>query len=97
MGLYERLLRLEEPRIPVHAWSAVLGEYRRGEVTAQQVSNLFNLDSTAAADAVVLVARMDDLVNPITPAELHDVLLIADTKNIPAYKTVATLKARLGV
>jgi len=97
MGLYERLLKLEEPGISSHAFPAVIGEFRRGQVTAQQITNLFGLDATAQAEAQALVSRFDDLVNPLTPAELHDVLLIANNKGIPAYKTAATLKNRLGV
>jgi hypothetical protein len=95
MGLYERILRLEEPKLPVHAFQAALAERKRGKVTAQQIVSTFQLDAAATADAVALNARFDDLVNPLTGPEVHDVLLLADAGL--AYQTVATLKSRLGV
>jgi len=95
MALYERLLRLEEPRIPVHAFMAALAERKRGRVTAQQIVTVFNLDAAAITDASALNARFDDVVNPLTGVEVHDVLLLADAGL--AYTTVTTLKNRLGV
>lgn len=95
MGLYERILRLEEPKIPVHGFMAALAERKRGRVTAQQIVTTFQLDAAAQADAVALNARFDDAVNPLTGVELHDVLLLADAGL--AYQTVNALKTRLGV
>ena len=97
MGLYERLLRLEEPRISAHLFTGLLAERKRGKITGAQIVNLLGLDAIAQAEAITLNARFDDLVNPLTGVELHEVLLIADAKNIPLYKTVAALKNRLGV
>ena len=96
MGLYERLLRLEEPRISMHAFPAIIGELRRGRVTEATIISQFGLDVTAQLELATLVARFTNGV-PLTPAELHDVCLIADNKGIPAYKTVTALKNRLGV
>ena len=95
MGLYERILRLEEPKIPVHAFMAAMAERKRGRVTAQQIVNLFGLDAAAQIDATALSARFDDLVDPLNGVELHDVLLLADAGI--GYTTVTALKNRLGV
>ena len=95
MGLYERLLRLEEPRIPVHAFMAALAERKRGRVTANQIISVFGLDPTATTEAAALNARFDDVVSPLTGTEVHDVLLLADAGL--AYTTPTALKNRLGV
>jgi hypothetical protein len=95
MGLYERILRLEEPKIPVHAFMAAMAERKRGKVSAAQIVSTFALDAAAQIDAIALNARFDDTVNPLTGTELHDVLLLADAGL--AYQTVTALKNRLGV
>lgn len=95
MALYERILRLEDPKIPVHAFMAALAEVKRGQATRAQLINLFNLDSAAQADLNALADRFNDAINPLTGTELHDVLLLAESGL--AYKTVNALKNRLGV
>lgn len=94
MALYERILRLEEPHIPVHAFMAAMAEQRRGRVTGAQVATAFELDASAQQDAIALQNRFSG-GNPITGVELHDILLLADAGL--AYTTVAALKNRLGV
>ena len=95
MGLYERILRQEEPKIPVHAFMAAMAEQKRGRVSGAQVASTFQLDAQAQADAITLQARFNDAVNPMTGPELHDVLLLADAGL--AYTSVTSLKNRLGV
>jgi len=96
MGLYERILRLEEPKIPVHAFMAAMAEIKRGFGTRAQFVTVFQLDAAAQADLDALIARFNG-GNALTGVELHDVLLLADSKSVPVYKTVAAIKARLGV
>jgi len=95
MGLYERILRLEEPKIPVHAFMAALAERKRGQITGANIVTLFDLDATATTEVIALNARFDDVVTPLTGVEVHDVLLLADAGL--GYTTVAALKNRLGV
>jgi len=64
MSLYTRLIGLTEPKIPVHAWMAALGEYERGQVTAPQLAAGFGLDAGEQAEAAALVARI------VTPPEV---------------------------
>ncbi len=95
MGLYERILRLEEPKIAVHGFMAALAEAKRGRITLIQLRNLFNLTEADVTDLQALRDRFDDLIGPLGGVELHDVLLLADAGL--EYTTVAALKARLGV
>lgn len=95
MGLYERLLRIEEPKIPAHQFMAALGEIKRGHVTAQQVATSFELNVDEQTEAATLFARFNDLVDPLTSVELHEVLLLAEQGR--AYATVTGLTTRLGV
>jgi len=94
MGLYERLLRVEEPKIPVHAFMAAMGELKRGRVTAPVLAAVFELDAGAQVEAATLFARFNN-GSPLTSVELHEVLLLAETGL--AYGTVQSLKTRLGV
>lgn len=94
MGLYERMLKLEEPGISLHALPAIMGEFTRGRVTGVQIATLLGLDAIARTEAATLAARFGA---GLTVQEFHDICLIAGNKAIPAYKTVAALKARLGV
>lgn len=94
MALYDRLLGTV-PKIPVHQFAAALGEIKRGRVTALQVATSFGLDAGEQTEAATLFARFNDLVDPLTSAELHEVLLLAEQGR--AYGTVTSLKNRLGV
>lgn len=64
MSLYTRLLGTTEPKIPVHAWMAALGEYERGKVTGPQIATAFNLDVAEQAEAATLYTRI------VTPPEV---------------------------
>ena len=96
MGLYERILRLEEPKLPVHAFMAAMAEIKRGFGTRAQFVSVFQLDAAAQTDLDALIARFSG-GSALTAVELHDVLLLADAKGIPVYKTVPAIKTRLGV
>lgn len=113
MGLYERLLQLEEPRIPLHLFQALVGERARGRLTAKQAH-----DAIAARSGAPLTpaeqAEFQALVATVPPAtttaskverllrlqEIDQVLLIVDAmtaRDGNPYGDVAALKARLGV
>jgi hypothetical protein len=109
MGLYERILRLEEPKLPVHAFQSVAAEWARGNLTGAQANTIIGaltgvpLDATAVAEATALVATVPTGSTATNKAdralrlnEIDQVLLLADAK-APGYDTVAALKARLGV
>jgi len=66
MALYERILGLEEPKIPIHAFSALLGELDRGKVTQTEVASIFGLDVLAQADLSGLVAQYEQPLESIS-------------------------------
>lgn len=109
MGLYERILRLEEPRLPVHAFQSVAAEWARGRITGTEANAIIGaltgapLDATAQQEAVALVNTVPTGSTTANKAdralrlnEIDQVLLLADAK-APGYDTVAALKTRLGV
>lgn len=58
MGLYERLLKLEEPGIPVHQFMALFGEVERGKITNAEAAAILNLDAGEQAEALDLIAKV---------------------------------------
>lgn len=96
MGLFERLMGLEEPKIPVHQFQAMMAERSRGKVTDEQIIDAFNL---SAAEQVEMGKTRDRTLAPVSPlmtSEVDDVLLLAEML-IPPYNTAAAVKTRLGV
>lgn len=63
MGLYERLLKLEEPGIPVHQFMALLGEVERGKQTGVAAATLLGLSAPEIAEANTLITKI------VTPLE----------------------------
>jgi len=94
MGLYERLLRLQEPRIPVHQFVACAAEVSRGNMSSVQARNAMNLSAAEGTEANALIARV--MSAALSRVEVHDVLMLAELR-IPPFDTVAAVKTRLGV
>ena len=94
MALYDRLLRLAEPPIPVHQFIAAAAEVAKGNMTNNQAKTAFGLSTAEGNEALTLIARVQN--GQLTRTEIHDVLLLAETR-IPPYDTVAAVKTRLGV
>jgi hypothetical protein len=94
MGFYERLMDLEDPRIPVHAFMAVVAEFKRGRLTQPQAVALLGLSAPEQTEAAALITRVTN--NLLTAIEIHDVLLLAEGR-YAGYDTVALVKTRLGV
>jgi hypothetical protein len=63
MGLYERLIGVEDPKIHVHTFMAALGEIERGSMTGAEASAAFALSPTEQVEAAALISRI------ITPRE----------------------------
>jgi NaMN:DMB phosphoribosyltransferase len=93
MGLYDRLVGTEDPKIPIHQFMSAAAENVRGEMTDLQVKNAFNLSAAEATEAATLKAQ---LAGTVSRQELHDVLLLAE-RGIEPYTTAAAVKTRLGV
>lgn len=109
MALIERLMGLEETKIPVHQFEAIAAEWARGQMTGAQAQAAIVLNSGLAMDSAC-IAEAQALVNTIptgtTTANkvdrlermmvIEQVLLLADTLT-PPYDTPAGVRARLGL
>lgn len=58
MGLYERLTGSESPRIPVHLFSGVLGEWERGKLSSAQAAAALGLSAGEQTEAATLLANI---------------------------------------
>lgn len=58
MSLYTRLLRIDEPKIPVHSFMAALGEVERGRVTTATVASAFGLNAGEQTEMETLAAKI---------------------------------------
>jgi len=81
-----------EERIPIHAFSAAIGEFQRGAVTAAQVKGTFNM-TTQEGDDLVAWYTAEVLSGNIDRIMLHDVLMLGET----GHYTLAQVKARLNL
>jgi hypothetical protein len=99
MGLYDRILGLEQPKIPVHAFGAALQERALGNVTTAQLVNAFALDATAQADLTTLFATLPNNATTtqkfLRAIEVENVMILGESGI--AFTTVAAIKDRLGV
>ena len=107
MGLYERLLKLETPAIPIHEFFATMQEYMLGNVTGGEATAAFNLSAGEQTEALALRDRIllessnnANLQRRLKAIELENVLIVARSAIGPYADPgtrVATVKARLGV
>lgn len=101
--LYERLLGLQEPKIPIHTFFSVMQEFALGNMTGAQASAAFNLDASEQAEATTLLNKIlteaatnGAIARRVKALEYENVLIVAESL-IPPYNTVAAVKTRLGV
>lgn len=104
MGLYERLMGVEENKIPVHQFQATLAEFGRGRLTGAQAQAVIAAISGAPltpaevteAQALIATVTGSNTAKLARAAEIDHVLMLAERK-APGYSTPAEVKARLGV
>lgn len=96
MGLYERLLGIEDPRLPVHRLRAVAAEWKRTRLTSAQARAILDLTVAEATELQTLVNRIGTTGTTLTAQEIEDVLFLAE-RRIPPYDTVVAVKTRFGV
>lgn len=94
MGLWERLLNVEQPRLPSHQFSSAMAEVARGQLTKNQVVNGLNLSAGEATELNALASRFTG--GFLTRQEFEDVVLLAQY-GVPSYQSVAAIKSRFGV
>ena len=98
MGLYERIIGSEQPKISPHQILALFGEVARGQIAKAQAQAVLQLSPGEILEAETLFGTFTGTVsNKVLRAiEVHDVLLLAESRSAP-YDTVAAVKSRLGV
>jgi len=94
MGLYERLMGDEQPKIPVHQFTAAVAEKKRLKITTQQVIDAFGLSAGEQTEVATLFTAVDGVL--LTREMVIDVLNLAERK-LAGYTTAALVKTRLGV
>ena len=100
MGLYERLMWFEEPRISSHQLFGCMQEIALGNMTGPQgVTNLV-LSPAEATEAstlqAVIAAQPTADARKLKAIEFERVGMVAEQRLAP-YMTVAAVKARFGV
>lgn len=93
MGLYERLMKLQEPGIAVHEFAAAY-LYAAGVLTATQARDALNLSGSEAQEANTLLQRIQS--GALVVDRANAILILAE-RQIAPYTTVAAVKTALGV
>ena len=103
MALVERLMFLEEPRIPTHTFFAANHERIEGRLTRQQVIDLFTMDAATITEYDTLAATAPTGTNTLATAlkalfieKIHAVFILTGAR-APGYDTPAAVRAKLGI
>jgi len=89
MALIERIMGLEEPKLPVHQLRAGVSEVLRGKATREQLVTYFGLSANEADELETLV------LSGQSGEEIEDVLLLAEQQL--GYDTADKVRTRLGL
>jgi hypothetical protein len=109
MALYDRLLGRDDSsiqvagKIPLHAFTSLMGEFGRGRITGQQAQDAITqltgiaLDATGVTEAQTLLGTITGTATAklARAKEIEDVLLLGEHRVI--YPTPSLVKTRLGV
>lgn len=97
MGMYDRVMHLEEPSLPAHCLSAALYEVAATQKTAADLVTAFGLSASETTELTTLLATITGNLAAKAQriAEIHFVLMLAEQRVF--YPTAAALKTRLGV
>lgn len=100
MGLYERLMGFEEPKLPVHQFMGAMQEIAMGNMTGAQGVAAFGLSAAEATEAQTLQGVVSAPATAdgkkLRAVEYERVLMLAEQRIAP-FNTVALVKTRLGV
>jgi len=75
MGLLNRLAGDEEPKLPIHQFTAMMAVYMRGWVTAAQAEERLGL---SAAEAQTLANWIGKIPGQFTRQEIDDLLILLE-------------------
>jgi hypothetical protein len=103
MALIERLMGLEEPKIPVHDFYAANDGRIRGALTAAQIKTALGMDAAAGAEYDALAAQAPSggtTANQLARLDylnkVHCVLILAES-GYAGYDTPAAVRTKLGL
>lgn len=103
MSLVERLMGVEEPKIPVHDFFAAAMEIIAGRLTAIQVKTALGLDASAQTEFDTLAATAPSgntataLANKaLWVHSMHSVFILAEG-GYAGYNTPASVRSKLGI
>jgi hypothetical protein len=103
MALVERLMGLEEPKIPVHGFFAAANEIVAGRLTIAQVKSYLQMDQAAQDEMDALAALAPTGTNATALAnkalwisQVHSVFMLAEGQ-YPGYDTPAGVRSKLGL
>lgn len=96
MGLYERLVGEQNPKLSVHALIGFLAEVRRGHLTGADAAAALELTPAEVIEVQALLSRFTG-AGALTREEVQDVLLLAEQHRYPGYASAAQVRTRLGV
>jgi len=103
MALIERLMDLEQPRIPVHDFFAANNQRIEGLVTRAEVIAMFALDAPAITEYDALAALAPTGTTALATAQkamfiekVHAACLLAEGR-YAGYDTPALLRTKLGI
>lgn len=100
MGLYERLMGLETPKLSVHEFMGVMQEIALGNMTGAQGVTAFGLSASESTEAStlqsVIAAQPTATDKKLKAMEFERVLMVAEQRIVP-FNTPALVKTRFGV
>lgn len=103
MALVERLMGLENPKIPVHDFFAANQEIVNGNLTAAAIKTYLNMDAAAQAEYDALIAKYPTGTTAVAYfnkstfiSRIHSVFILAEQR-YPGYDTPALVRAKLGL
>jgi hypothetical protein len=103
MALIERLMDLEEPKIPVHTFFAACSEIVAGRATVQNVKTFFEMNTATAAEFDALIATGPTGTTALAMANkalfinsIHAIFILAEA-DVPSYDTPAGVRSKLGI
>jgi hypothetical protein len=103
MALVERLMGLEEPKIPVHDFFAAAQEIITGRLTAAQVKTALALDAAASTefDTIAATAPAGSTATALANKALwvhsiHSVFILS-RGGYAGYDTPSAVRSKLGI
>jgi len=97
MGIYGRLMHIDDPPLPAHYVAAAINEFAFGRKSAAQIKTAFSLTASEGAELDTLLATITGgLAGKVQRTlEIHNLLMLGEGKVF--YTTEAELKLALGV